>query len=204
MRRALALSAALHVMVGCVLLVRVVGRAMPIEVRPVEVELVKQARAVKGAPAAPASAPADATAATPPPPPAGDQQAAAPSVPEQGQPAAPVSVRIGNADRDLDALWVTGQNVLPPAPDAAFRNRPPAYPPQAAHAGEQGVVRLLIRVSPSGLPADVLIANSSGSGSLDRAARDAVLTWHFRPAQSPDGPVPYEYTMDIRFVLGGR
>ena len=116
------------------------GRPIPVDVPMVEVELVKQAPAVQGAPAHPAPAPAHrrhaATRAL-------RRSAGAVALDSRRRASRPrrPPVRIGNAERDLDPLWVTGDHVMPPAPDAAYRNRPPAYPPQAARAGEQGVVQ---------------------------------------------------------------
>jgi len=63
---------------------------------------------------------------------------------------------------------------------------------------------LLIRVSALGMPDQVLIAGSSGTPSLDRAAREAVLLWRFRPARAGNTPVPFDYQLNIRFTTGDR
>jgi len=49
-----------------------------------------------------------------------------------------------------------------------------------------------------------VIANSSGAESLDRAARNAVRRWRFTPAQNQGTPVPFDYSLDIRFILGDK
>ncbi|MBV8914930.1 MAG: energy transducer TonB, partial [Acetobacteraceae bacterium] len=56
----------------------------------------------------------------------------------------------------------------------------------------------------AGMPEQVLVASSSGYEILDRAARNAVLLWRFRPALSGGAPVPFDYVMNIRFSLGDR
>jgi len=99
---------------------------------------------------------------------------------------------------------VTGRGVIPPGPDSAFRNQPPTYPTEAARVGAQGTVSLLVHVSAKGLPQDVVVASSSGVASLDRAARDAVRRWHFVPARMQGTAVPFDYPLDIRFIIGDR
>lgn len=60
---------------------------------------------------------------------------------------------------------------------------PPAYPIQALRAGVQGTVLLKVLVDASGKPVHVAIQRSSGSRTLDAAARQHVLAaWRFHPA----------------------
>jgi periplasmic protein TonB len=59
----------------------------------------------------------------------------------------------------------------------------PRYPMDARRRGEQGTVILRVLVGRDGMPIDIDISRSSGSRSLDRAAREAVLRWRFRPVQ---------------------
>jgi protein TonB len=56
-----------------------------------------------------------------------------------------------------------------------------AYPHDALVHGEHGTVVLRVLVGTDGLPQTVEIETSSGSRSLDIAARDAVKHWTFRP-----------------------
>ena len=203
MRRALAGSAAAHAAVAALCLLTVGSRA-PDMVPPIEVELVQQAPMQQGAAAsdtAPPPAPdppAPAAAEAPPLPPPPPPQAAA------DRPAGAPSINLGDGPRDLEGLSVIGDNVVPPAPDALFRNKPPVYPAAAARQGAEGVVQLLVRVSAAGAPEEVRVAGSSGHSSLDRAARDAVLLWHFRPARVDGAAVPFDYVLNIRFTLGER
>ncbi len=83
------------------------------------------------------------------------------------------------------------------------RNRQPIYPADAVRRGEQGVVTLVIHVSPAGLASGVAVAQSSGFLLLDRAARDAVEDWHFLPAVRDGRPIAADMPLRVRFELGG-
>jgi len=91
--------------------------------------------------------------------------------------------------------------VIPAGPDPKVHNREPIYPDAAARRGEQGMVILLIQVTPEGLPDVVDVAQSSGFTLLDRAARDAVATWRFVPAVRDGQPIPSSMALRIQFQL---
>lgn len=171
---------------------------------PIEVELIQQADATQGDVPGPAveaaSTPLPADKPEPVDAEAAPRSTSSPQTP--ARPSAAAAVNLGDAAENRDGLDVTGQGVVPPSPDSSFRNQPPAYPIEAARLHVQGTVSLLIHVSVRGLPQDVVVANSSGAASLDRAARKAVLQWRFTPAQLEGNPVPFDYPIDIRFVLG--
>ncbi len=201
------MSALLHIaVIGALLPWPAGGSNDAADAQPIEVELVQQADTTRGDTPGPAveavsvplptnkPEPADADAA---PRPAGNPKTSA-------RPAAAAAVNLGNAAENRDGLDVTGQGVVPPSPDSSFHNQPPAYPAEAARLHMQGTVSLLIHVSARGLPQDVVIANSSGAASLDRAARNAVRRWRFTPAQLAGNPVPFDYPIDIRFILGNN
>lgn len=89
--------------------------------------------------------------------------------------------------------------------DAAYLNNPaPAYPPLARRMREEGQVLLRVRVSAEGLPLAVHLKESSGSGRLDAAARDAVERWRFVPARQDDRPVEAWVVVPIVFKLEGH
>lgn len=78
----------------------------------------------------------------------------------------------------------------------------PAYPIQDLRAGVQGTVLLKVLVDASGKPVQVLIAHSSGSRSLDAAARAHVLAaWRFHPAQRDGHAIAAWALVPIRFDL---
>jgi protein TonB len=137
-------------------------------------------------PAARPAAPATAEAAPSPPP------ATAPSGESK------LSFDFADAESDTNAL-VTGDLVVPASPDVKFHNRKPSYPNEAAYRGEQGAVVLMIHVAPDGFVDGVDVIRSSGFAALDRAARDAVVTWHFLPSVKDGQPVADD--VPIRFVF---
>lgn len=220
---ATAISFLLHVAALSVLLLRP-GRTLPPPEKPLEIEMVQQPAQTRGTPPPPApapgapdskpapvqaasrpapalpeakSAPAQIAAAPPP------SQPAPPAKPQQAAPTAP-TVNLGNAGEDLDALSVTGENVVPPAPDARYRNQPPHYPAKAAKIGAEGTVQLVVKVAPNGQALGVEVLTSSGNADLDQEARRAVELWRFRPARAGGAAVPYDYVVNIRFAMGDR
>ena len=199
-------SATLHLAVIAALLPWPAGQAGgTAEAPPIEVELVQQPDATQGAPATvPKAEAVSAPRAQQPAPPEADTAPLPAGSPAPASEPAAAAVNLGDAEDTRDGMDVTGRGVIPPSPDSAFRNQPPTYPIEAARQHAQGTVRLLIHVSAQGRPQDVVIATSSGAESLDRAARNAVRRWRFTPAQSQGTPVPFDYSLDIRFILGDK
>jgi len=152
--------------------------------------------AAEAAPKAPPAAPTTAEVAPPPP-------AAAPPPPSPPAPASTenkLKFDFAAVESDTNAL-VTGDLVVPASPDIKYHNRKPSYPVTAAVAGEQGAVVLMIHVSPDGLVNGVDVVRSSGYAALDRAARDAVLTWHFLPSVKDGQPVSDDVLARFVFAL---
>jgi len=63
----------------------------------------------------------------------------------------------------------------------------PEYPEMARQAGVEGSVIRQVYISTDGVPAQAVIMQSSGLGSMDRAAQDAVLQSRWSPARGADG-----------------
>ncbi|HEL2980405.1 TPA: TonB family protein [Stenotrophomonas maltophilia] len=79
---------------------------------------------------------------------------------------------------------------------------PPTYPVQALRNHEQGTVLLRVEVDNTGQPVVVSIERSSGSRSLDQAARQQVLRhWRFEPAQRDGMAVPAIGMVPVQFSL---
>lgn len=86
----------------------------------------------------------------------------------------------------------------------AYASAPaPVYPRNALRDGIEGTVILEVTVDENGKPVDVVIATSSGSRELDRAAREQVLrAWRFQPAIQNGhavraiGRVPVNFTLN--------
>lgn len=75
----------------------------------------------------------------------------------------------------------------------------PSYPIDSRRRGEQGTVLLRVQVGRDGLPIEVDVERSSGYRQLDRAAREAVLRWRFRPVQVNGVNVEARGLVPIRF-----
>lgn len=156
--------------------------------------------------------------ANPPPPPVLVRPAPAPSrtVP-RAAPAAPVIPAVPTA-----GIGATAAQVAPPAMAVApvegsglesvaavpgtqlqYRSAPaPAYPIAALRNGEQGTVLLRVEVNAEGRPTAVGVERSSGSRTLDQAARQQVLRrWQFVPAQDGGVPVPAVGLVPVNFSL---
>ncbi len=100
----------------------------------------------------------------------------------------------GGASRAEGA--VTAPSQLP-----GFRNPEPDYPETSRARGEEGTVRVLLRIAPSGEVAGVEILASSGHRRLDAAARAAALRWRFTPARRDGVPVAGTIRTAITFRL---
>lgn len=83
--------------------------------------------------------------------------------------------------------------------DAALGNPPPVYPQRARLRGQEGTVRLLARIDPQGQLSELRLIESSGHALLDRAAREAVERWRFRPATRAGQSVAGELVVPILF-----
>ena len=120
--------------------------------------------------------------------------------PQAAPPQPQVQVNLGGNNPATNAI-VSGGQVVPASPDAAYHNREPAYPISAARRGEQGAVLVMIHVAPDGHADDVDILHSSGYPALDQAAVKAVRTWHFLPALRNGQPVESSFPFRVVFAL---
>jgi len=82
-----------------------------------------------------------------------------------------------------------------------LKNPRPAYPRVAKREGWQGVVKLRVRVLPTGRAEAVNVESSSGRSILDDAAIEAVKEWTFVPATQGGQPVAGWVTVPIDFRL---
>lgn len=86
------------------------------------------------------------------------------------------------------AASAAGTGLIPARLDNSAVNPQPLYPNDAQQRGEQGSVDLAVYVSSAGRPTGRLkLIRSSGFPDLDNSAVEAVLGWHFMPAQNTDG-----------------
>lgn len=136
----------------------------------------------------------------PPPPPPPRVAAPAPRLP-------PARVRAGAADEGRDdgtTDIILGTNTIPPGDDPRAQNIPPRYPLDAARRGQQGAVELRVTVGTDGTALAVDVAVSSGYPLLDRAARDAVAKWRFRPGRENGIAMPTTIPVTLHFSLVDR
>jgi protein TonB len=193
------------------LLVEHRGSGSPVLVDPTPPAAV-QAPAAPAVPPPPASVQAPPAPPKPPSPPMPDALAAQDPVPTPAPPTASPTqpsypppqreapqISLGGSD-ETDAI-AFGPHVIPARVDAKYHNREPVYPADAARRAEQGAVIMLIHVSEEGLPTAVDIEQTSGFASLDRAARDAVMTWHFLPGIRDGRPIAFEMALRVEFRL---
>ncbi len=80
----------------------------------------------------------------------------------------------------------------------------PPYPLGSRLCGEQGVVRLRVRVAADGRVEELEVEQSSGFPALDRSAVKAVRKVRFAPAVRGQRPVAGWLTIAVRFVLDSR
>lgn len=141
------------------------------------------------------------------------QSAAAPAVPARTAPPRPAA-QAAVADRGGGVQPVGRPDAAgPPAPAAevapilahnpGFRRPPvpPVYPRQAIARGIEGTAVLRVLIGPDGETIEVRLHRSSGAALLDRAAKDAVERWAFRPAVIGGRPMPAWVEVPVRFRL---
>lgn len=80
-------------------------------------------------------------------------------------------------------------------------NPKPAYPSISRRMGEEGQVRLRVRVDAAGNPQQVEVEHSSGYPRLDAAARETVKRWRFVPARQGEQAVAATVIVPIQFTL---
>jgi len=80
----------------------------------------------------------------------------------------------------------------------------PEYPSDALQAHMEGEVRLMVSLDALGAVEEIRIVTSSGSHSLDRAATDAVRSWHYRPARHAGAAVSGKIEVPVEFQLDNR
>ena len=77
----------------------------------------------------------------------------------------------------------------------------PVYPVLSRRRGEEGTVRIAVRVAASGRPLDVRLLRSSGHARLDKAALKAVRKARFVPPKRNGRPIESKTELDVLFRL---
>ncbi len=83
----------------------------------------------------------------------------------------------------------------------AISSPKPLYPADAQRLRQQGSVTLRVTVESDGSTSDIEVEQSSGSRSLDRAARQALRRWQFQPAYRNSEAIRSEVRVPVNFAL---
>lgn len=111
---------------------------------------------------------------------------------------------VARPERPAEASAAATEVFMPARAHAAYLHNPePVYPPLAQRRGQEGTVRVEVRVSPQGLPLAVSLQRSSGVPALDRAALAAVRQWRFVPAKRGVLNVEDRVIVPVEFRLRG-
>jgi len=172
----------------------VVNEAVPPPVQPMPARLPEPEPMV--APSVEAATPPTPPTPSPPEPAvsAAQVQREAVIVPE---PTAPAPIRGDSSSpipgRDATTMVQARPNYL--------KNPKPTYPLSARRRHQEGLVELVVTVTPQGRAASVRLKRSSGFSSLDQAALQAVRDYEFEPARIGETPVESECEVPVEFRL---
>lgn len=174
--------------------------SLPPPVPPADSQAARQSSAPPARPALPRADP-DAVSA-----PRERVEGAAAVPPSPAPPASPAAIARAPA-AGPHALAQAPVEALPPAsvaviPAAYLHTPDPAYPASSREEGEEGVVVLRVRISPRGLPEEIVVEDSSGFVALDRAALAGVKRWTFTPARRGVEAIEAWMRIPVRFRLG--
>ncbi len=107
-----------------------------------------------------------------------------------------------------DAVAIDGPSVVDSTPargadvSLAYASRTAlTYPKASMRNHEQGTVLLRVHVDREGRPTAIDLVRSSGHDRLDRAARESVREWRFRPVQRNGIAVPASGLVPVAFSL---
>lgn len=151
-----------------------------------------------------AVAPASAMPAPAPPIPVSDQRMASEPAAQAAPVASASTVAAAPAATAIATMAATAPPVFAEAALAYAFVREPVYPVDALRRGEQGTVLLRVSVAADGSIERVEIERGSGSSRLDRAARESVRQWRFRPPLVGGVPTAAVGIVPVVFRLPAR
>jgi TonB family protein len=115
------------------------------------------------------------------------------------EPLAPAIIERPSEPEFADLFKVS---VPPTVVPAMLRSsKKPEYPAAARRAGIEGSALCRIHISATGEVSDVELIESSGSDTLDDAAKSALMQWQFRPQMRGDDAEPSTLDHRVRFAL---
>jgi TonB family protein len=106
--------------------------------------------------------------------------------------------------KPLDDSALSGETASEMKTNGFLVNVPPKLDPQGSSCpgapAEAGTLRLRMQVLKDGKIGPIMVAETSGSSTLDKSAADFVkATWHFTPASVAGTPVPAWLTARLAF-----
>jgi len=75
------------------------------------------------------------------------------------------------------------------------------YPAVSVRLGEQGKTTLSFHITEEGTVSKLVVAQSSGSEALDKAALICAATWLYKPAMQDGKPVEVPWKAEVRWLL---
>jgi len=119
--------------------------------------------------------------------------------PAPPSPKAPPAIRLGAGFSPPPAEIEGPLDIIQPGADVT--NTVPVYPLEAARRREHGAVVMELSVDETGAVTHVEILQSSGSNTLDTAARTQLAKWHFHPAIKNGHPIATTIRQTVDFTL---
>ena len=98
---------------------------------------------------------------------------------------------------EINAILPSG----PVSPPSVIDKIPPVYPEEARVAGIEGKVILKVTILFDGTIGDIEILQSSGRNDFDRAAKECVKKWEFKPAMQSGIRVAMAVQIPIKFEI---
>lgn len=107
-----------------------------------------------------------------------------------------IEVRMGVADGEAADVQIQYAGMGPITAEKQLH-----YPPLALRREHEGTVLLKVTIRPDGGAGEVELVKSSGSQHLDRAARNDVARWTFKPNRLDGEPVESSVLVPIQYQL---
>jgi protein TonB len=118
---------------------------------------------------------------------------------------AAVTQTVSSPDTGIDQVTQTAAAapaiVFSQSPRFRVPPKPAPYPPRAQELGQQGEVRVRVRLNPDGSIAEIVLHRSSGYELLDKSALASVPGWQFAPEMRNGRAVAAWVEFPVRFHL---